>query len=70
MIFCVGLHGIVENGENCHGKVMEFYYQNSVGLVYLIELVLFGRDHVRELQTLLELFRAVQDCMQQEAQGL
>ena len=43
---------------------MEFYYQNSVGLVYLIELVLFGRDHVRELQTLLELLRAVQDCVQ------
>ena len=49
MIFCVGLPGIVENGVNCHGKVMEFYDQISVGLVYLIELVLFGRDHVREL---------------------
>ena len=27
MIFCVCLPDITENSVNCHGKVMEFYYQ-------------------------------------------
>ena len=32
MIFCVCLPGIMdmENNVNCHGKVMELYYQISV----------------------------------------
>ena len=30
MVFCVCLPGIKENSVNCHGKVMEFYYQISV----------------------------------------
>ena len=39
MIFCVGLPGIMENSVNCHGKVMEFYYQISVG-----PCALYSRD--------------------------
>ena len=35
MIFCVGLPGIMENSVNCHGKVMELYYQISVGTLYV-----------------------------------
>ena len=30
MIFCVCLPGIMENSVNCHGRVMELYYQISV----------------------------------------
>ena len=31
MIFCVCLRGIMENDVTCHGKVIAFYYQISVG---------------------------------------
>ena len=31
----------MENGENCHGKVMEFYYQISVGTLYQVSRVSF-----------------------------
>ena len=27
--------GFMENGVNCHGKVMEFYYQISVGTLHI-----------------------------------
>ena len=36
IIFCVCLPGIMENGVNCHGKVMEFDYQISVGTLCIL----------------------------------
>ena len=36
-IFCVCLPGIMENYVTCHGKVMEFYYQISVGTLLLLK---------------------------------
>ena len=41
-IFCVGLPGIMENSVNCHGKVMEFYYQISVGTLHLRSIQLYS----------------------------
>ena len=35
MIFCVCVSCILENSVNCHGKVMEFYYQISVNVVHV-----------------------------------
>ena len=34
MIFCVCLPGIMENSVNCHGKIMEFYFQISVRTLF------------------------------------
>ena len=42
MIHSVWLPGIVENSVICHGKVMEFYYQISVGTLNNAELAQFG----------------------------
>ena len=32
-MICVCLPDIMENSINCHGKILEFYYQISVGTV-------------------------------------
>ena len=36
IIFCVCLPGIMENSINCHGKVMDLYFQISVGTLDLV----------------------------------
>ena len=33
----------MENGVNCHGKVMEFYYQILVGTLYIVSY--FGSNY-------------------------
>ena len=45
MFFCVCLPGIMENSGNCHGKVMEFYCQISVGTLTVSIRLLFKLIH-------------------------